>query len=127
MMLLLYFFSVIAWIATVGGIPLDWDEGEYSVEGFISNDLPIDNNSNDLPPYVYPADLNPDPIGEIRDKADVNSFRPIADEPNIETTNPPSREPTNEPTNDSNSQSSDQPLTNLIGKSSIPHTFDLRG
>lgn len=125
MMLLLYLFGVIASTATVGGIPVDWDEGEFRVEGFLPNDTPVDSNANDLPPYVYPADLNPDPLNRMRDEANVDSFRPIADEPNIETTNPPAKEPNNEPTNDANSQLSDSPLTNLIGKSPIPYILIL--
>ena len=125
-MLLLYLFGVIGSIATVGGIPVDWDEGEYTVEGFLPNDTPVDSNANDLPPYVYPADLNPDPLNEMRDKANVDSFRPIADEPNIETTNPPTKEPNNVPTNDPESQPFVSPLINLIGKSSIPRILILR-
>lgn len=96
---------------------MDFDEGEYSVEGFIPNDLPIDDtgmggSSNEVPTYVYPGSLNPDSLGEMRDRADVDSFRPLADEPSIETTD----KPTQEPNNDLNSQPSDEPIINLIGE-----------
>ena len=118
-MLLLFLFGVITSIATVTGSPVDFDQGEYSVEGFIPNDLPVDDtgmgsSSNELPTYVYPDSLNPDSLGEMRDKADIDSFRPLADEPITETTDKPTQEPNNDP----NSQLSDQPIINLIGESS---------
>lgn len=121
-MLLLLLFGVIVSIATVGGIPLDFDQDEYHVEGFLTNDLTVDSSgvddySNDLSTYGLPDDSNSDAFSYIRDKSDFNSFSPLPDEP--------SKEPINEPTNDSTGQSSDPPITNLIGESSISYTLIL--
>lgn len=133
-MLLIFLFSVITSIVTVSGIPVDFLQDEYNVEGFIPNDpsadspgnvSPIDdtgvnNQPNDLPTYVFPDALNPDAFGYMRDKSDVNSFSPSSDEPSSEPNSEATKEPNNEPTNDSDGQSSEPTTTNLIGESSPP-------
>lgn len=129
-MLLLLLFGVIASIATVSGMAVDFYQDDYHVEGFLPNDLPmdspgsnipvdstgnnipvdnlaVDNHSDDLPTYGFPDDSNLDAFSSMRDKSDIGTFSPLPDEP----------------TNDPAGQSLDSPTISLIGDSSIPDTL----
>lgn len=128
------------WIATVSGIPLDFNWDKFSAEGSLTNDLSSNTPEDDLPvadfavgnpsdnllSNNFPDDSNPDIFSQVREKSDVDTFRQLPDEPTVEPHVEPSVEPPVEPPvqppAEPSGQSLDDSTLGLFGDSSDSDT-----